>query len=123
MVAGASDVSVPDIPGIAILDEDAQIQAILDELDHVSLRAHVAEKHAIVSTLESDVIQRYHHELLRSHSALKSELAACMRARDAEQARAAAAERWLESHRRSFSWQVTRPLRAAKGIGRRTRPK
>ena len=40
-----------------------QLQALFDELNYLSLRARVAEKHAIVSTLEGDVIQNHYQEL------------------------------------------------------------
>lgn len=123
VVAGASHMPVPHVPGIAMVGAATQLQALLDELNYLSLRARVAEKHAVVSTLEGDVIQNYHQELLRGHLALKSELAACARERDAERARSASAERWLEDHRRSFSWQITRPLRAVKRLGRHRRPR
>lgn len=123
VVAGASDMPVPDVPGIAMVGAATQLQALVDELNYLSLRARVAEKHAIVSTLEGDVIQNYYQELLRSHLAIKSELAACAHEREAERARAASAERLLEDHRRSFSWQITRPLRAVKRLGRHRRPR
>jgi SAM-dependent methyltransferase len=121
VVAGASDMPVPDVPGIAVVGTFTQLQALLDELDYLSLRARVAEKHAVVSTLEGDVIQNYHQELLRSHLAVKSELAAGSAEREAERARAASVEHVLEDQRRSFTWQITSPLRAVKRRGRRRR--
>ncbi len=122
VVAGASDAPFLHMPGIAVIGRATQLQALLDELDYLSLRARVAEKHAVVSTLEGDVIQNYHQELLRSQLAVKSELSACADERDAERARAASAERLLEEQRRSFSWKITRPLRAVKRLSRHRRP-
>ncbi len=75
-VAGASDHPLPDIPELALAEADLDLRALSDELDHLSLRARVAEKHAVVSTLEGDVIANYHQELLRSHLELRAELEA-----------------------------------------------
>lgn len=107
------------------LDPPTDQSELLDRYEFESLRATVAERHAFVSLTESNVVTAAYGALQRSSrrkldSARHTLEEAERRAADAEQ-RAAAAEYWLAEQRRSMSWRVTRPLRAAKRVARRIR--
>jgi hypothetical protein len=96
-----------------------------DRCEFESLRATVAERHAFVSLTESNIVTAAYGALQRSNqrkldTARRAIDEAELRAAHAEQ-RAAAAEHWLDELRRSLSWRVTEPLRAAKRAARRMR--
>jgi hypothetical protein len=109
---------------------DATVHAPMDrdQGDFECLRATIAERHAFLSLTESNIVTEGYEALRRSKLALQQELDATRRAleqaerraADAEQ-RATAAEHWLDDQRRSLSWRVTEPLRAAKRVARRIR--
>jgi hypothetical protein len=98
---------------------------LLDRCEFERLRATVAERHAFVSLTESNIVTAAYGALQRSNqrkldSAQQALEEAERRVAEAEQ-RAAAAEYWLGEQRRSMSWRVTGPLRAAKRVARRIR--
>jgi hypothetical protein len=103
---------VTNPPGVETATLDL---ASLDEEDRLRrLRMIIAERHAIVSTQEGDVMARYHQELLRAHARLRDEFVLCERELERERSRTREVERAIEALRASASWRFTRPLRALK---------
>jgi hypothetical protein len=108
-----------------VIDSSIDRSELLDLLEFESMRATIAERHAFVSLTESNIVTAAYGALQRSNqqkleTAQRALEEAERRASESEQ-RAAAAEYWLDAQRRSLSWRITEPLRAAKQGVRRLR--
>jgi hypothetical protein len=120
-IASAGDRASPLRAAGGMIDSSMDLSELLERCEFESLRATVAERHAFVSLTESNIVSEAHETLLRSKLALQQELDAAQHALEEAQQRAAAAEYWLEEQRRSLSWRITQPLRAAMRAARRMR--
>jgi hypothetical protein len=105
----------------SVVEPSMDRSELCDLCEFENLRATIAERHAFVSLTESNVVTAAYAALQQKlDNAQRALCEAERRAGRAEQ-RAAAAEYWLEDQRRSLSWRVTEPLRAAKQAARRIR--
>jgi hypothetical protein len=114
----ASNGPLPPRSPDATVDPSTDHSDLLARYEFESLRATVAERHAFVSLTESNIVTAAYGALQRSN---QQKLDTARRALDEAERRAAAAEYWLAEQHRSFSWRVTKPLRAAKQAARRIR--
>lgn len=105
----------------ATVDRSMERSQLLDRCEFEILRATIAERHAFVSLTESNVVTEAYGALWRSKLAQGQQLENALRALAEAEQRAAAAEYWLEEQRRSLSWRLTEPLRAAKQAAGRIR--
>lgn len=108
-----------------VVDPPMDPSELLDRYKFESLRATIAERHAFVSLTESNIVAAAYGALQRANqkkldAAQRGVAEAERRAAEAEQ-RAATAEYWLAEQRRSMSWRLTEPLRAAKRAAGRLR--
>jgi hypothetical protein len=119
----AEDRPSPSAAPSVMVDRSMDRSELLDRYEFESLRATVAERHAFVSLTESNIVTAAYAALQRLS---RQELDVAQRAVEEAQERAAQAERraaaaeyWLEEQRRSLSWRMTEPLRAAKRLAHR----
>jgi SAM-dependent methyltransferase len=120
-VAAASDQPLPELPSLAVLTDAAEVRHWSEALVELERRALAAETSVAVATGEIGVL-RFEHDKAqvalqasdRARRAVEAEAAELRAALEQAGRERDETRRWLDQHRRSLSWRLTAPLRAAK---------